>query len=98
MLFNQNQGAQSYDGTLAQQPPQPASLIQDVDHANDRLCEIRNRISRVADMLHGSQPSPVGNNKGNAEMVSRPLRLHLDDTQHLLAGIEQELSRVENNL
>jgi hypothetical protein len=81
----------------ANQNPQAASLTEGGINLNARLCDIRDRINRIADSIHGGALKSASEGKGAPPPINS-LRRNLDLAQTHIGEIEAELSRIENGL
>lgn len=78
--------------------PTAKSLISDGVELVNRLSEVRIRISKLGDSLHGAEPRDVGLSKNAAPEPIPNVRRNLDAMLAMLIGIEQELTRVESRV
>jgi hypothetical protein len=72
------------------------SLLGDTAELRQRLEQIRQRVSKVADSLHGPEPSPVG--KDLPPEPSPTVHRNLNHCHATASDIERELQRVESRL
>jgi hypothetical protein len=87
----------SYQGQTAERNPTPASLTEGGVNMNSRLREIRDRISKIADNIHGMSLKAAGEGKAEAPPTNS-LRRNLDVGFNYIDQIEAELHRLELNL
>lgn len=73
------------------------SLIVDSGAIHNSLVEIRERIMKIADSLHGGEPRGLSDKASAPEPVPY-LRRNMDRTQDAIAQIEKELLRLESRL
>lgn len=75
------------------------SLMSDHARLTDRLHEIRHRLEKLADSIHGPVPrSAEAKGQGPAPEPMPTIRRYTDKSHEACTGIEVELNRIENQL
>lgn len=87
-----------YAGSVQNVASPPSSLLSDTASINGRLREAVDRLVKIGDQLHGSQPRDAG-----ASQVGKPepvptLRRNVDLIAELIGDLENEISRVGNRI
>lgn len=72
------------------------SLLSASTSAIERLANIRERLAKIADTLHGPSPRPATDRPGQPEANS--LRRNVDNTHQMINLIDNEIERIENRL
>jgi len=72
------------------------SLMDDTASICNRLSEIKQRLSKIADALHGPQPHDAGT---KAELPSpNNIRRNVDTAFSFIGNVEEEIARIEAKL
>jgi hypothetical protein len=88
----------SYQGQATERVPTPAGLTEAGVSMNQRLREVRDRISKIADGVHGMTLKSAESAGKPEAPPTNSLRRNLDVGFNFIDQIEAELSRLEMNL
>ncbi len=78
--------------------PIQTSLITDSGAVYSRLVDIQQRLLRLGDALHGSEPRDVGIDKPSAPEPTPTVRRNIDNAVRMIARIEDDLTRIEHRV